>query len=259
MSGAVVDGAVALDDRPMRARVGLVVLATDHTTEPDYARIVAPQGIGVYATRIPFANPVTGESLAAMAPDITAAAALILPGEALDAAVYSCTSASVAIGDAAVRAALGAGKPGARAITPISAAFAAFQALGALRVSLLTPYDDATTTAMAGCLEAGGVSLGAVTGLGLTDDRDMARLSRAPLVEAAARATAPGSEALFVACTAVRAAAWVEALEAAAGVPVVTANLATAWAALRLCGYAGPAAPGRLMTLPLNDTYPRTT
>ena len=104
MSGAGLGGGVTLDDRPMRARVGLVVLATDHTTEPDYARIVAPQGIGVYATRIPFANPVTAESLAAMAPDITAAAALILPGEALDVVVYSCTSASVAIGDAAVRA-----------------------------------------------------------------------------------------------------------------------------------------------------------
>ena len=55
------------------------------------------------------------------------AAALILPGEDLDAVVYGCTSASVVIGDAAVRAAISAGKPGAAAITPVSATLAALR------------------------------------------------------------------------------------------------------------------------------------
>ncbi|MFD2815894.1 hypothetical protein ACFSYD_18385 [Paracoccus aerius] len=47
-----------------------------------------------------------------MAGDVTRAAALILPDEPLDAVVYSCTSASVVIGDDRVRAAVRAGKPG---------------------------------------------------------------------------------------------------------------------------------------------------
>ena len=252
MSGVtILPGAPALDDRPLRARVGLIVLATDHTTEPDFARMVAPRGIGVYATRIPFANPVTPASLAAMAGDIAGAAALILPGEPLDAVVYSCTSASVVIGDAAVRAAITAGKPEAAPITPISAGFAALRAIGARRISLLTPYDAATTGAMARCFEAGGVDLVGATGLGLTDDRAMARITPAALAEAARAATLPGSEALFLACTAVRAASAIAAIEAAAAVPVVTANLATAWNALRICGDQGAAAPGHLMTLPM--------
>ncbi len=81
---------VALDERPLPRRVGLVTLATDHTTEVDFSALPA-HGVGVYATRIPFANPVTPETLAAMARDVTAAAALILPDEELDAVVYSCT------------------------------------------------------------------------------------------------------------------------------------------------------------------------
>ena len=49
-----------------------------------------------------------------MQPALTAGAALILPGEKLDAICYSCTSASVVIGDAAVEAAIRPAKPGVR-------------------------------------------------------------------------------------------------------------------------------------------------
>ena len=80
----LLDLPLTLDDRPLPRRVGLVTLATDHTTEVDFA-VLPPRGIGVYATRIPFANPVTPATLAAMAGDVTRAAALILPDEPLDA------------------------------------------------------------------------------------------------------------------------------------------------------------------------------
>ncbi|MGN7869522.1 ectoine utilization protein EutA [Paracoccus sp. 22332] len=240
---------VVLDDRPLPHRLGLVTLATDHTTEVDFAAL-PPHGIGVYATRIPFANPVTPETLAAMAGDVTRAAALILPDQELDAVVYSCTSASVVIGDDKVRAAIAAGKPGAAAITPISAGFAALRALGADRITLLTPYDAQTTRPMAECFEAGGFALQAVSCLGLTDDRDMARISHASIVEAARAAVAPGSQALFVACTAVRAAGIIDRIENAVGIPVVSANSATLWTAARACGVVGALAPGQLMRLP---------
>lgn len=251
METRVLDGSIPLVARATRGRVGLIALATDHTSEVDTARILAPRGIGVYATRIPFANPVTPQNLAAMAGDITRAAALILPDEGLDALIYSCTSASVVIGDAAVQAAMLAGKPGTVPVTPISAGVAGLRAMGARRISLLTPYDGPTTEPMARCFEAAGFTLDAVTALGMTDDRAMARIAPDALVEAARAATAPGSDALFVSCTAVPAAAIIDRIEAAAGVPAVSSNLATAWYALRLCGDAGAAGPGHLMTLGL--------
>jgi maleate isomerase len=241
---------VRLDAEPMPRRIGLIALATDMTTEVDYARLLVPRGFAVHATRIPFANPVTPETLAAMAPDITKAAALILPGETLDAVVYSCTSASVVIGDAAVRRAIVAGKPGAQPITPISAGLSALRALGARRISLLTPYLPETTAPMAALFAAEGLDLAGVTCMGQTDDRAMARIDAATLGEQARAAVAPGSDALFIACTALRVAEAIGPIEAAAGVPVVSANLATAWNVLRLCGDGGAAASGRLMATP---------
>jgi maleate isomerase len=245
----VLDLPVTLDDRPLPRRIGLVTLATDHTTEVDFA-LLPPCGIGVYATRIPFANPVTPDTLAAMAGDVTRAAALILPDEDLDAVVYSCTSASVVIGDGRVRDAIRAGKPGTVAITPISAGFAALRALGAERITLLTPYTPRTTQPMADCFEAGGFALQGVSCLNMTDDRAMARLSHTTIIDAARAAVAPGSQALFIACTAVRAAAIIDRIEDAVGLPVVSANSATVWAAARACGVTGTLAPGPLMRLP---------
>ncbi|TJV09558.1 MAG: ectoine utilization protein EutA, partial [Mesorhizobium sp.] len=69
----------ALDARPLEKRVGLIILATDHTTEPDFRRMVASDRIGVYVARIPYANPTTPDNLRKMQPSLTAGAALILP------------------------------------------------------------------------------------------------------------------------------------------------------------------------------------
>ncbi|TIW89404.1 MAG: ectoine utilization protein EutA, partial [Mesorhizobium sp.] len=66
-----------LEARPLERRVGLIILATDHTSEPDFRRMVASERIGVYVARIPYANPTTPENLRKMQPALTAGAALI--------------------------------------------------------------------------------------------------------------------------------------------------------------------------------------
>ena len=241
---------VRLDPEPTPRRIGLVALSTDMTTEVDFARLLVPRGIAVHATRVPFANPVTPETLAAMAPDIAEAAALILPGETLDAVVYSCTSASAVIGDAAVRRAIAAGKPGAEPVTPISAGLSALAALGAHRISLLTPYLPEATAPVAALFSAEGFDLAGVTCMGLADDRAMARIDPATLAEQARAAVVPGSDAQFIACSALRAVSAIQQIEAAAGMPVVSANLATAWNVLRICGDKGAPVPGALMAAP---------
>lgn len=239
-----------LDDRPLKKRIGLIILATDHTSEVDFQRMVAGERIGVYATRIPYANPVTPENLRAMQPSLTAGAALILPDEPLDVVMYSCTSASVVIGDAEIETAVKAAKPTAAVVTPTAAAVSGLRAFGAKRISVLTPYTLATSRSMADYFEGLGFDIARFACLGLTDDREMARISPDEIVAFAKEATAPDSDALFISCTAVRAAGVAARIEAAIGKPVVTSNLATAWACLRLCGD-DTARPerGRLMTL----------
>lgn len=240
-----------LDARAMQHRIGLVALATDHTSEADYARILVPRGVGVYATRIPYANPVTPETLRAMAPDLAAAAALILPDEGLDAVIYGCTSASVCIGEAAVAAAIRQGKPGVAVVTPISATLAGLRAFGARRISVLTPYSVETSRPMADLFEAEGVAIDRFTCLDMDDDRDMARIAPDSVVELAGAAAAKGSDALFISCTAVRAAGVIAQIEAAVGIPVLSSNYACAWQVLRLLDDTGAAAPGQLMQLGL--------
>lgn len=249
-----------LDDRQIERRVGLIILATDHTTEVDFQRMVANERIGVYVSRIPYANPTTPENLRAMQPSLTSGAALILPDEPLDVVMYSCTSASVVIGDAAIMDAVHKAKPEAAVLTPTSAAVSALKAIGAKRISILTPYTLVTSQPMADYFIGHGFDIARLTYFDMVDDRKMARIAPEEFVAFAQEATVADSDALFISCTALRSAIAVPRIEAAIGKPVVTSNLATAWASLRLCGdqRARPEL-GKLMTLPYPTSEGRLT
>ncbi|WP_137389913.1 ectoine utilization protein EutA [Rhodoligotrophos defluvii] len=240
-----------LDPRAVARRIGLIVLATDHTTEQDFRRMVAREDLAVYTARIAYENPTTPDNLRLMQPRLKDGAALLLPDESLDVICYSCTSASVVIGDGQVEAAIQAAKPGTPVVTPPLAAVAGLRALGTRRISILTPYTVETSTPMAAYFAGHGLDIARFTCLGFEDDREMARIKPASLIEAAVAAMVPDAEALFISCTALRSAAVVPEIERAIGRPVVTSNLATAWQCLRLCGVEA-ARPewGRLMGLP---------
>ena len=242
----------ALDPRPLEKRVGLIALATDHTSEVDFRRMVASERIGVYVARIPYANPTTPENLRKMQPSLSAGAALILPDETLDAVCYSCTSASVVIGDAEIEQAIQAAKPGVPVVTPPMAGMRGLNAFGVKRISILTPYTVETSRPMAAYFAAHGFDIQSFSCLGFEDDREMARITPASLVEMARKVMHPQADALFVSCTALRAALAVPGMEQAIGRPVVTSNQASAWNCLRLCGDDTPRPEfGRLWTKPL--------
>lgn len=242
----------AFDARPFRKRIGLIILATDHTTEPDYRRMITGDGIAIYVARIAFTNPVTTESLRRMQPSLTEAAGLILPGEELDVMCYSCTSASVVIGDSEIEAAIQKAKPGVPVVTPPAAGVRGLHALNATRISVLTPYSVDVSRPMARYFENAGFDIASFTCLDLDDDREMAKISPASLVQLAAEAMAPDADALFISCTSVRAAGAAVQIEKKIGRPMVSSNLASAWNCLGLCGDAASRPElGRLMTLPL--------
>ena len=225
-----------LDERPVRWRIGFVALATDHTAERDFARICDFDEVGVYANRVAYANPTTEENLLKMAPLLTEAASLILPGESLDVVVYGCTSASVVIGDDMVRDAIAKAKPDTPVVTPSSAARDALRTLGVRRVSILAPYITEVSARIGAYFEKEGFEIASLDCLGLEDDRDIARVSPSSIVDVAANCCAPDADALFLSCTALRAAEVADEIEARLGKPVVTSNQAMIWRALRLAG-----------------------
>jgi len=237
-----------LDERAVRWRLGLVALATDHTAECDFAAMCPSREIGLYVARVANANPTTVENLRAMEPRITEAAALILPGESLDALAFGCTSGSTVIGDEVVGDALTRAKPGVAWVTPASGARQALAALGAHRISVLTPYTEEVSESVWNYFCAHGFEIASFTCLGMEDDTAMARITPDSIVAAALDACDRSAEALFISCTAVRAAGEAERIEKLLGKPVVTSNQAMYWQLLRAAGYRRPIRGyGRLM------------
>ena len=235
-----------------RGRIGLVVLASDHTIEAELHDLVARfPGVGLFGTRIANDDQITPESLRAMAPRITDATALLLPGTHLDVVAYGCTSASMAIGEDGVFERIRAARPNVRCTTPITAAFAAFRALGARRVAVLTPYRADVNRIVADYIQQRGIEVPVFGSFNEESDAAVAAISPSSIRRAVSQLSAAADvDAVFVSCTSVRLAADVAAIEAEIGLPVTSSNHALAWHALRLAGVT-TAAPelGRLFGL----------
>lgn len=236
-----------------RARIGLVVLATDYTIEHELRALIALPGVDVYHARIANSPQITPETLAAMGPLITQTADLILPGDRLDVLAFGCTSASIVLGEPAVRQKLNAAKPGARTTNPANAGFAAFRALGARRIGVLTPYARAVNDLILGSLLAEGFEVPVLASFNEPHDPTVAAIDGRSLQEAVRQiARTAAVDAVFVSCTSVRLAAAILAIEAETGLPVTSSNHALAWHCLRLAGIDEPQPQfGRLFERPL--------
>ena len=217
-------------------RLGLIALSTDLTTERDYRHLLPADGLGLYTTRVAFENPTTPNNLKKMTPGLTAAARLLPDDQRLDAICYSCTAASVVIGDEAVTEAIQIAHPSVPVVTPSQSAVLAFAALGASRISVLTPYLVETSEPMFAYFAHKGLEIQCFECFGLDDDRDMARVSSASIVEAACAVDHPRSEALFISCTGLPAVPVIHEIEQRLAKPVVTSNQATAWALMQFSG-----------------------
>lgn len=240
-----------LDDRQVEKRIGLISLATDHTTERDFTRMCPHDRVGIYCNRILNENPTTPENLRRMQPRLAEGAALILPDEPLDVIYYSCTSASAVLGNDVVVSTVQAGKPGTPVVTPTGAADRALRTLGAHRLSILTPYIPETSAAVADYFAGQGYDVVSLECFGMKDDREMARVSADTIFEAGCNALATDADALFISCTALPAACVAQRIENETGRPVVTSNQAGCWLTLHTAGIADPVAGyGRLLTLP---------
>src|ERR1700761_7648291 len=123
-----------------RAAIGLVVLATDQTMEHEFRQLIRMPGVGVYGARLYNDADITPETLRAMRGLIAPATELILPGSRLDVVAFGCASASMALGEEEVFRQIRRARPEVACTTPVTAAFAAFKALGARRIGVLTPY-----------------------------------------------------------------------------------------------------------------------
>lgn len=220
-----------------RARIGLVVLGSDYTVEHEFRRIFTIPGVDYYEARIRNVPQVTPETLAAMGPLLTETVDLILPGSDLDVVAFGCTSASTVLGADHVAGWIHDARPNAKATNPISAAFAAFEALGAKRIAMLTPYRRDVNVIVRKYVEDHGYNVPVFGSFNEDMDPIVSSIDENSLRNAI-RTIVEGREvdAVFVSCTSVRLAGAVADIEQEVGLPVTSSNLAVAWHCLRLAG-----------------------
>ena len=235
-----------------RAAIGLAILATDQTLEHEFRALVRIPGVAFYEARLFNDNDITPETLRAIGPRIAPTVDLILASIPLDVVGFGCTSATMTLGEDAVFAEIRKARPGVACTTPVTGALAAFKALGARGIGLLTPYAPEINQGLVRYFTGRGLNIAAVATFDRRDDREAARISLASIEAAAEKmAEAPGVDAIFISCTSLRVAEAVAGLEQRIGIPVTSSNHAMAWHCLRLAGIDDIVpAGGRLFALP---------
>jgi len=250
--------------------------ATDETTTPDGIRSFPPigtTGVGVVApydfaldrelwrwvpddvtlhlTRTQYSPlPVTVEQAEQISDTAEAAQCtqdLVTVGPA--AVAFACTSGSFVGGRAGERALVDAmeqaGAPAA--VTTSGALLEALARLEVTRVGIATPYDEAVTARLHDFLGEAGVTVTGSTHLGLSE-----RIWAVPYAETmdlVREVASSGCQAVFVSCTNLPTFDIIGPLENELGLPVLTANQVTMWAALGRAGTSAVAPGQRLLAV----------
>lgn len=221
-----------------RAKIGLIVLATDYTIEYEWRTIFHHlEGVALYQSRILNDDLITAQSLKAMQPRITLCAELFTPGTPMDVVAYGCTSASIAIGEQKVFESIHKAQPGAHCSTPITTAFAAFKTFNANRIGVLTPYSAEVNKIVAKYITERGFEVPVLGSFNEERDSKVCRITPASIEKGVREIIKHASvDAVFVSCTSVRLIDACKALETRLGIPLTSSNHAMAWHALRLAG-----------------------
>ncbi len=237
----------------LRKRIGVMLPSSNTTTEVDFYRM-APRDVSVHFHRLWREPGLIGdyEIQVRMNEEIERATQYLAHARP-DVVAYACTGGSVLKGPGYDQELIGvmeraAGVPG---VTTASAIVEAFRWLGAHKVSIATPYGEGENSRLRTFFDAADFQVLNVDGDPRTADKADAQTSdegSEAVLEFACGVCHPQADVLLCACTAWRSLEVVEDLEQRLDRPVITANQATMWAALRKAGVTHPISGfGRLL------------
>ena len=219
-----------------RARIGLLVPAVNTTMEPEMWR-TAPPHVTVHTARIAGGREGTPEELRQMEEQSKHACSRLAMTEP-HAVVYACTSGSFFEGrewNERICSQL-TEISGAPTITTAGAMAAALTARGVRRVAVVTPYVALTNSRLEAFLGQYGIEVSRLSTFDMLDMFEHAKIQPADVYRQARKAVTGGEDAVFVACTQVRALEVVDLMEHDLGLPVMTAVQATLWQTYRTLG-----------------------
>jgi maleate cis-trans isomerase len=232
-----------------RARIGLIVPATNTNMEPEFHRL-APPGVLVTTTRLMLPGKQTMTPLDAMAANLDAAAAQLATCN-LDIVAYGHTAGSFVMPCEEIVARI-VERTDTLAVTAFQAVRAALGAFGARRIAVGTPYMAYTNKMEVKHLAAYGIEVSAIRGLGLGETMDersaVGQIPAETAVRLARSVDSPEADMVFLSGTNFACIDTVPLLESLLDKPVITSTQATFWHALRTLGLKTPIhGAGRLL------------
>ena len=219
-----------------RGRIGLLVPSINTTMETEFWRI-APHGVSVHSARIAGGRHGTPEELRSMENASLKAAEEVAMVEP-DVVVYGCTSGSFFEGpdwNRKICEQLTAITK-APTVTTAGAMAACLMAGGFRKVDVVTPYVELTNERLKQFLKAHGIDVVRLGTFDMLDMFDHAKIQPDEIYRKVKEITTPDAEAVFVACTQLRALEVVDLLERDLGKPVYSAVQASAWQAFEAIG-----------------------
>jgi maleate isomerase len=221
----------------MSTRVGLIVPSSNTVIEVDFYRRLPPSAT-LHTARM-YLEETTPEGEAAMLDDHLPTAISDLRSARPDVMVFGCTSAGALRGNdyEAQLITRIAGETGAETFSVAASVRGTIRAAGGRRVGVITPYVESLNQKIRESLEADGLEVAAIHGLGITENYSIAEVEPERIAEFASECFAGSDiDLLFASCTNFRALDAREEIHAALGVPVVTSNHAALVAVLDQIG-----------------------
>jgi maleate isomerase len=217
----------------MSVRVGLIVPSSNTVAEVDFYRRL-PADATLHTARMHLVET-TPEGESAMLDEHLPAAIADLASARPDVVVFGCTSAGALRGNAYEAKLIGriADETGAEAISVAASVRRAILARTSGRVGIVTPYVESLNDKIRESLEADGIEVAAIHGLGITENFTIAEVEPERIARFAQECFKDGGiDLLFASCTNFRAFDARAETEQALGVPVVTSNHAALEATL---------------------------
>ena len=221
-------------------RIGLITLGSDFRIEKDFNNVIYGRDIDLYVNRIHCYNPLTNETLAKMADDITDVTKDILPDQKIDCVAYGCTSGTVAAGYEVIKDKVNLAKPEAKVTTPITSAIKALNVMGINKISIFTPYTKTINDSVVSYFEKEKVCVNSLTYFDIASDLDIGKVDENYLFEVLSKIDLEDSDALFVSCTALPVLSIIDQLEKKLNKIVLSSNQTLIWDTLNLIGNKDP-------------------
>lgn len=209
--------------------IGLIVLQSDETIEPELHQWLPPSEFDVYVSRVPSGEEVTAETLAEMANHITQSATLFPKSSRFSAVAYCCTSGTSIIGADRIAELVKAGCETVAVTNPLTALVEACKHRNIKRLAFLSPYIESVSAHLRDVVARAGIESPVFGSFNEGEEAKVAWIDRDSIRNAAASLSASQSvDGIFLSCTNLKTYGLIEELETELGLPVLSSNFVLA-------------------------------